>query len=185
MRFYDNHFKKNKEEGMEEAVKYLIIAILENNDTERPILMHSLRVGYRLEEYNYETNLIIAGILHDIVIETHVTNKDIANNFDPEIAKLIKAYSLYDDFTEILEQYDLNYPVDYKFVKNLLVLKCIDYADILKHYSVAIHTEEYIHKLRKFKNRFHEILKNEPGYNQFLEQYEKLNENRKYHADNF
>src|SRR6056297_3450811 len=97
-----------KNEKIEDAVKYLVIAILENNETNRPLLLHSLRIGFNLHLNNYPDYIIIAGILHDIVIETHITPEDIENNFESRIGDLIRVYSLYDDITEVVDYYDLN-----------------------------------------------------------------------------
>jgi len=49
----DEHKKiLTKRECVEDAVKYLVIAILENNNSNRPLLLHSLRMGFNFHDKN-------------------------------------------------------------------------------------------------------------------------------------
>ncbi len=128
--------------------------------------------------------MVIAGILHDITIETHITPEDIENNFDSNVAELVRVYSLYDDMTELIDYYDLNDKNDYKFVKDLLLLKCMDYYDIMKFCSDCESKNKISKKMHRFKNRFEEMIKNEKVYKLFLNQFKNINLNSRYGRKN-
>lgn len=54
---------------------------------------HGARVGLILSDKNFDFNTVCAGILHDLVEDTHVTVADIWKEFGPDVAKLVQAVS--------------------------------------------------------------------------------------------
>lgn len=53
-----------------------------------PYIIHPLAVACRLVEFGMDTPSVVAGILHDIIEDTHYTYEDISKLFTPEIASL-------------------------------------------------------------------------------------------------
>ncbi|MGB3366817.1 MAG: HD domain-containing protein [Acidaminobacteraceae bacterium] len=54
---------------------------------------HPIEVGIILASNNYETDIIIAGILHDTVEDTYVTLDDIASQFGNHVRSLVDGCS--------------------------------------------------------------------------------------------
>lgn len=54
---------------------------------------HPLEVGIILASNNYDTDIIIAGILHDTVEDTYVTLEDIAFQFGDHVKELVSGCS--------------------------------------------------------------------------------------------
>ena len=58
-----------------------------------PYIMHPFSVGMILKEYGFENDVVIAGILHDVIEDTTFSYKDIKKNFSKEIADMVQACS--------------------------------------------------------------------------------------------
>lgn len=95
----ENSFK------IEKAISYLIKKYNESGRNPKPVILHSLRVGVCLLEFGYETDIIITGILHDLVEDTDVSIDDIKNNFSTEIANYVEAVSFKSSILDPVEQY--------------------------------------------------------------------------------
>ncbi|WP_330697086.1 HD domain-containing protein, partial [Christensenella hongkongensis] len=54
-----------------------------------PFFTHPLAVADIIADLGLDNTTIIAGILHDSVEDTVITNEDIAREFNPEIVKLV------------------------------------------------------------------------------------------------
>ena len=57
--------------------------------TGKTFLRHPLSVGYILQSCGYSEDVVIAGILHDVIEDTSFTEKDIREKFGPRIAELV------------------------------------------------------------------------------------------------
>lgn len=54
---------------IQDAIKFLVASFEHAEYRNKPELLHSLHVGYRLMDYQYPLDLVIAGFLHDILEE--------------------------------------------------------------------------------------------------------------------
>jgi len=57
--------------------------------TQIPYIYHPMGVARKLIEHNYSGNIVIAGLLHDTIEDTLVTEADIRRDFNKEIADLV------------------------------------------------------------------------------------------------
>jgi (p)ppGpp synthase/HD superfamily hydrolase len=55
-----------------------------------PYVSHAAAVGLTLAQSGFSTNTVVAGVLHDVVEDTAVTEKDINTEFGSEVAFLVK-----------------------------------------------------------------------------------------------
>ena len=54
-----------------------------------PYIIHPLGVAYILAELEMDEETICAALLHDIVEDTPITNKDLANQFGKSVAEMV------------------------------------------------------------------------------------------------
>lgn len=54
-----------------------------------PYIIHSLNVAYILAEMHADRDTLCAGLLHDTLEDTNTSKEEIANLFNPEVAKLV------------------------------------------------------------------------------------------------
>jgi len=76
---------------VEEALRFLSKNMPDAERLEKPTLLHSVRVGVYLYNHGYERSIVLAGLLHDLIEDSTVTAKEIANDFGNDVADLVKA----------------------------------------------------------------------------------------------
>ena len=54
-----------------------------------PYIVHPFSVALILMEYTQDEDIIVAGILHDVIEDTHYTAKEMKADFSPRIAKYV------------------------------------------------------------------------------------------------
>lgn len=94
------------EERLEEAINFLALAMAQRpRRGKKPVLLHSLRVGIALMTAGYNTNVVVAGLLHDIIEKTPVTQGQIARRFGAEVALMVSANTNNTRIHDTLERY--------------------------------------------------------------------------------
>ncbi len=58
-------------------------------EKDKPMIIHPIDVGNILKQYNFDDNVISAGILHDVIEDTKYTKEDILNLFGEDILSLV------------------------------------------------------------------------------------------------
>ncbi len=81
------------EKDIEKAITMLVDCVRENCRNPKPLIIHSIRVGLRLIELKQPQEVIIAGILHDLVEDTNCTLGQIKKEFGFGVANLVSALS--------------------------------------------------------------------------------------------
>ncbi len=75
-----------------EAKKFAIKAHkgqIRKSDSEKPMIVHPIDVANILKQYEFDSNVIAAGYLHDVVEDTSYEFVDIENKFGEDIASLV------------------------------------------------------------------------------------------------
>ena len=63
------------------------------SEKDKPMIIHPINVGQILKEYEFDSNVIAAGYLHDVVEDTKYEEEDILNEFGSDIASLVMGAS--------------------------------------------------------------------------------------------
>jgi (p)ppGpp synthase/HD superfamily hydrolase len=58
-----------------------------------PYMIHPIRVAWILERHGYDDELVAAGLLHDTIEDTDVTQDQIAEHFGERMARFVEAAS--------------------------------------------------------------------------------------------
>ncbi len=85
---------------MEKAIIFISAKFALRNDMIKPTLLHAIRVGSWLYFHGYDTDIVIAGFLHDIIEDTDVTAQEIDEAFGEEISIMVVANTKNTNITE-------------------------------------------------------------------------------------
>jgi (p)ppGpp synthase/HD superfamily hydrolase len=76
--------------NIQKAIIFLYKSFVNVADRHKPELLHSLHVGYRLIDYGYPIDLVVAGFLHDVIEEGKNTDK-LKKLFGKKVYELVMA----------------------------------------------------------------------------------------------
>lgn len=80
-----------QEKEIEAAVLMLVDCVRKNCRNPKPLIWHSLKVGCKLYELGESKEIVIAGILHDLLEDTSCKISQIKNKFGPKVTDLVLA----------------------------------------------------------------------------------------------
>lgn len=112
------------------------------DDSRKPILFHGTRVGAYLYENGYAEDIVIAGVLHDAIEWSDISEQVLREEFGDYIAKLVLA-STKDD--SIVDKEEKTTELIKRCVDNgqdALIVKTADIIDSFKWYTVQNNKEE-------------------------------------------
>lgn len=161
---------KKEHHKFAKAIKFLVNKVLDERGeqktdvrTSKPLVVHSLEVAFYLQQFEYENDIVIAAILHDLLEDTDTKKEEITEKFGTEVADIVEAVS-YD--------FGVNKDADYKKsfdkmadFKKALIVKSADLIENIKYFQFATYKEKF--KLIKKWNYFLKIAKKiskEPVY---------------------
>ncbi len=76
---------------IEEVIKFLVGHISKKCRNEKPLITHSLTVGFKAQELGFSHSAVLAGFLHDCVEDTNCQLKEVEKEFGKEVARLVDA----------------------------------------------------------------------------------------------
>jgi len=161
---------------IEKAIIMLIDCVKKGCSNDKPLILHSLRVGFKLQELKQLKEVVIAGILHDLVEDTNCTINQIKEKFGDKVANLVSACTLPDiknDKTRwltFLEQIK-------KAGKEATIIKIIDANDNLP-YTALVKNKDYLKRILWKHQILIEKLKPEIGnlkiFRKYCKKYEQI-----------
>ncbi len=85
--------EKNSQQAqdIEKAVAFLVTRMLESGHNPKPVILHGIRMGMYLYNFNYEPDIVKAAILHDIIEDSDTSLAEIAERFGEKVAQLVQA----------------------------------------------------------------------------------------------
>ncbi|MEA3273370.1 MAG: HD domain-containing protein [Patescibacteria group bacterium] len=162
---------------IEEAIKFLVFAVHKSGENPKPVILHSIRVGFHLSNLNHNEDIVIAGILHDIIEDTNVGIEEVESKFGARIAELVEANSFDKLIQDKTERYKENFKRCYEMGKDALVVKTADFFDNIDYYNLAptqISTKWLFEKLKYFIDNSQNKLKDEIIYKELIKKYTKM-----------
>lgn len=162
---------------IEEAIKFLVFAIHESGKNPKPVILHSIRVGLHLYNLDYDKDIVIAAILHDLIEDTDTKTEDVEAKFGNKIATLVEANSFDESIQDKTEGYKENFERCRKAGKDALIVKAADFFDNADYYNLAS-TDELtkclLEKLKYFIDNSKDELKDEALYNELVKKYKMI-----------
>jgi len=76
-------------------VRFLIDCCLDKEGNQKitnpkPVVAHSLRMGFDLLRQGYDVDIVIGAVLHDVEEDAGVSIKEIEKNFGKKVAKTVE-----------------------------------------------------------------------------------------------
>lgn len=136
---------------MDVALHYTAYNLRKTGHNTKPVLFHSFKVAYKLYQYGYSEDVVIAAILHDLLEDTSVTKEDIKNNFGESIANIVSAVSFDSDIKDKLEQARVMFQNCIDYGIEAVILKCADLIDNIDYVSFVKDKEKRDVLLAKYK----------------------------------
>lgn len=62
---------------------------ISDEKSRKPMMFHDIRVGVYLYENGYAENIVLAGVLHDVIEWSDITEEMLKKEFGDEVTKLV------------------------------------------------------------------------------------------------
>ena len=154
------------ESKMNSALMYASRRLNEYTNNPKPVLFHSFKVAEILYKYNYEENIILSGILHDLIEDTNTTKEDLEKEFNKEIANIVESVSFNPNIEDKLLQAKDMFNKAINYGKSSLIVKCADLIDNIDYVYLSKNSEELLKKYRLFLDMAKEYIGDEEIYKQ-------------------
>jgi len=129
----------------EKAIMMLVDCVKQYCNNDKPLILHSLRVGFKLWEFEQPNEVIIAGFLHDLLEDTNCKIEPIKEKFGDRVARLVLACTLPDIKND--EERWLAFLEQIKAAgKEAVIIKIADANDNLS-FVVLIKDRDYLKKI--------------------------------------
>lgn len=127
----------------EEAVRLLVeYAPTSDENTRKALIPHDIRVGVYLYNNNYSEDVIVAGLLHDILEFTDIKEELILEKFGKNVLGLIKANSKNKSILDKNERRDENIKRCVEYGEDALIIKTADILDSFQYYTAVDNKDE-------------------------------------------
>ena len=126
--------QRSIEENMENVMRFLFERFPNARDLIKPTIFHSIRVGTYLYEKGYAEDISIAGLLHDILEDTDVTEVEIQDLYGENVLAIVKANT---KDMKITNKEERNKDLIMRCIasEKALIVKC---ADIMDNYRYRV-----------------------------------------------
>jgi len=107
----------------------------------KPIILHSIRVGLKLFELRQPKEVVLAGILHDLVEDTDCTIGQIKKTFGAKVAKLVTAVTQ-EKVADYKKRWHILMEKIKKVGKPAMILKLVDMNENLAYILLVKNRKE-------------------------------------------
>lgn len=168
------------------AIRFLIDVCLDKEGnqrplkTDKPLVMHSLRVAFKLLREGYDEEIVIAAILHDLLEDASVEIQTIRDKFGDKVARVISACSFDESIRDKKERYKELFDRVKREGREALILKAADILDNSNYFHFVENLrvqEQLLEKWSYFLDIAKEIF-NEPTYKELFNKIRYLNQKR-------
>lgn len=139
----------NLDGEFEKAARMLVEHMPPSDETSRkPALFHALRVGVSLYEQNYSRDIVLAGVLHDALEWSCITEEMITKEFGDRITTLVHACTKDDSIKDPKQKIDELIGRCAHEGRDALIVKAADILDSFAYYTRTNNTKELLYCAR-------------------------------------
>lgn len=138
------------EAWIEDAVRFLVSAVEENGTKKaKPIVVHSLRVGFYLYHLRIDSDVVLAGFFHDLLESTGVSAKEISSEYNKRVSQIVVANSVDKSNGNWEARYIDSIRRCQRIGTDALVVRAADAIDNVKRQLSSRRLERYDRLIRK------------------------------------
>ncbi len=134
------------------AIIFLIQKIKERCYNEKPLILHSIKVGLRLMEQEEAKEVVITGFLHDLIEDTDCKIEEIEKEFGKMVAELVSACTFDRSIKDYKERWCKLISGIKQVGRDALIIKLADQMENLPYYMLI--SEEEKKKEVMWKHKF-------------------------------
>jgi guanosine-3',5'-bis(diphosphate) 3'-pyrophosphohydrolase len=135
-------YSPQTQKEIERAIAFMIQKIQERCYNEKPLILHSIKVGLNLMEQKEEKDVVIAGFLHDLIEDTDCKIEEIQNEFGEKVARLVVACTFDRNIKDYKERWRNLISNLKRAGKDALIIKLIDQMENLPYYMLISDEEK-------------------------------------------
>ncbi len=171
-------YSLEQDKQFERAIAFAVQA-MESCHNPKPVLLHSLRIAFALLKQNYEMDVCIAALFHDLLEDTATEKSELKKHYGEKISDLVSLLTMDNSIDDYKEQYMENFKRCMSS-KLGLVIRCADILDNSKFLPLAnAETQnKVIEKHLCFHKMAYEGMKEEPIWRDFEKYIEEIKEKR-------
>lgn len=177
----NDQINSQRDKEIAKATEFLVLAIKKSGRSSKPVVAHSARVGLFLNKLGYNKDIVVAGILHDLLEDSKISREEIEQNFGSKVANLVQANSFNKTITDKKKRYQQSFARCLKKGKDALVIKAADILDN-SHYYHLVKDEKLsqwlLEKTRHFLKNSEKFIKDEEVWEELKKQYDQLIKSR-------
>jgi len=129
-----NYSIKDSKE-IETAIKFLITEIEKKCYNKKPLILHSIKTGMTLMKHSQPKEVVIAGLLHDLLEDTDCKAEDIKAQFGNKVAELVQANTFDPNIKDKKERFKEAVNRVKKAGKQAVMIKVADSLDNFPYYT--------------------------------------------------
>lgn len=143
----------------------------------KPVILHSVRVGLCLYNHGYDEDIVLSGILHDILEDTYTTHKHVEDEYGKTVADIVNAVSFNRAIRDKIEQNEDMLLRCKQYGHKALIVKCADMIDNMPFTAMVDNKKQDVLqdvlgiKYSSFKNHAAEIV-DEPIFRVYMDMYD-------------
>ncbi len=173
-------YSRADDAAIQEAFEFLILTFHHRRvrNRNKPVVLHSIRVGMHLYDLGYPRDIVISGILHDLREDTDLSGADLKKKLGEKVTRIVRACSFDPKIQDKRDQYEELFGRCLKEGKDAVLVKIADLLDNLPYMMDKALAGDMRDVLRDKIKRYLELTKpvmgNEPLFRELEEQFQIL-----------
>jgi len=136
-------------EALEECLEFACDR-LRSGRRQKPVVLHSVRILFRLWDYGYgDAHLLMAALLHDVIEDSQTSIEEIESRFGPSVAALVSSVTFDPRLEYGPERYTELFERCVRQGQSAAILKCADILDNSFYFEQAPSAERTQELFRK------------------------------------
>jgi (p)ppGpp synthase/HD superfamily hydrolase len=173
---------KEEQLQLQRAIHFLVVRCLDRYGNQKianpkPIVIHSLRVGFDLLKRGYSKDIVVSAILHDVSEDAGVSINEIEKKFGKKVAKIVAAVSYDRRWSNQKEKYLDSYRRTKKTGRKAIIVSVADHldnADYYRYIKDELTKREVYEKWQVFLKMVASEIADEPIYQELKEKLKNL-----------
>lgn len=135
-------YSPQAQKEIERSIVFMIQKIQERCYNEKPLILHSIKVGMKLIELKESKEVVVAGFLHDLIEDTDCKIEEIKEQFGERVAALVSACTFDRNVKDYKERWHKLISNIKRVGRDALIIKLIDQMENLPYYMLISDDEK-------------------------------------------